>query len=177
MKSRYFLGNHECFYNEISGFTVLCITQCFVLIRLISTWRMTAALVPAQLRPSKSFNFSGSKGEKRSFRAQWCQQFEWLHYDVGKDAVGYGCESACRSPRSWLSRAPEHGFPFPLSWVGDTMARSPIWRFETWEAAGSGPEAGSKMWVLMLTIAGLSAWDKGRNVIKTTWNSISWIIN
>ena len=39
------LKKHECL--EISGFRVLCITQYFVLIRLISTWMMAAALAPA----------------------------------------------------------------------------------------------------------------------------------
>ena len=89
MKSRYLLGKHKFFYNIISEFTVLCITQYFVLICIISTWRMEAVLVPAQFCPLKSFNFPkrefGSKGEKRSFRAEWCQQFQWLHYYVGKD--------------------------------------------------------------------------------------------
>ena len=34
--------------------------------------------------PKREF---GSKREKRSFRADWCQQFKWLHYDVGADAA------------------------------------------------------------------------------------------
>ena len=63
----------------------------FVLLRLISTWRMAAVLAAAQFRPSRSFSLLkrefGSKREKISFHAEWCQQFEWLHYDVDKDAA------------------------------------------------------------------------------------------
>ena len=44
-----------------------------------------------QFRPPNSFSFPkrefGSKREKRSFRADWCQQFKWLHYEVGADAA------------------------------------------------------------------------------------------
>ena len=47
--------------------------------------------LPSQFRPPNSFSFPkrefGSKGKKRSFRADWCQQFKWLHYDVGADAA------------------------------------------------------------------------------------------
>ena len=75
--------------------------------RLISTWTMAAALVPAQFRPSKSFNFPkrefGSKGEKRSFRAEWCQQFEWLHYDVGKDAAFCYLCMKCQLEKKFLA--------------------------------------------------------------------------
>ena len=58
---------------------------------------------------------------------------------------------------------PEHGFPFPLSWVGDAMARSLIGRFEAGEGAGSGPEAGSETGgssVSLLTIVGSSACNR-----------------
>ena len=45
----------------------------------------------AQFRPPNSFRFPkrefGSKRVNRSFRADWCQQFEWLRYDVGADAA------------------------------------------------------------------------------------------
>ena len=44
-----------------------------------------------QFRPMKSFSFLnrqfGSKGEERSFRVEWCDVFNWLHYDVDKDAA------------------------------------------------------------------------------------------
>ena len=29
----------------------------------------------------------GSKGEKRSFRADWCEKYDWLHYDRVADAA------------------------------------------------------------------------------------------
>ena len=81
--------------------------QYFVLIRPISMWRIAEALVPAQFRPSRSFSFPkrefGSKGEKRSFRAEWCQRFEWLHYDVGKDgAFCYLCMK-CQLEKKFLA--------------------------------------------------------------------------
>jgi len=44
-----------------------------------------------KFHPPSSFTFPkrqfGNKGEQRSFRPEWCQQFEWLHYDVNEDAV------------------------------------------------------------------------------------------
>jgi len=49
------------------------------------------AQLPEQYRPPKSFNFPkrkfGSKNEERTFRVDWSQQYEWLHYDVGMDAA------------------------------------------------------------------------------------------
>ena len=46
---------------------------------------------PAKFHPSKSFAFPsrnfGSKGEKRSFRAEWCEKYDWLHYDRVADAA------------------------------------------------------------------------------------------
>ena len=49
--------------------------------------------IPAKFHPSKSFAFPvrkfGSKGEKRSFRAEWCAKYDWLHYDRVADAVLY----------------------------------------------------------------------------------------
>ena len=78
-----------------------------MLIRPISTWRMAEALVTAQFRPSRSFSFPkrefGSKGEKITFHAEWCQQFEWLHYDVGKDAaLCYFCMK-CQLEKKFLA--------------------------------------------------------------------------
>ncbi len=54
---------------------------------------------PSQFRPGKLFQFPkrtfGSKGCTRSFRAEWCDSFNWLHYDVGKDvAFCYLCMRA-----------------------------------------------------------------------------------
>ena len=53
-------------------------------------------LVPAQFQPSKLFNFPkpefGSKGEKISSRAEWCQQFEWLFGVMTQLAMGHGKE-------------------------------------------------------------------------------------
>ena len=50
---------------------------------------MAAAL--EQFWPNKGFRFPkhqfGRKGEQRSFRVEWCEEFDWLHYDVSKDAA------------------------------------------------------------------------------------------
>ena len=44
-----------------------------------------------QFKPSKSFKFPkrrfGKKGEERSFRAAWCEKYDWLHYNVNADAA------------------------------------------------------------------------------------------
>ena len=42
-----------------------------------------------QFRPPKSFSFPKRKfgSTERSFRAEWYEQFSWLHYDVSKDAA------------------------------------------------------------------------------------------
>ena len=34
--------------------------------------------------PKRQF---GTKGEERIFRAEWCDTFSWLHYDVKTDAA------------------------------------------------------------------------------------------
>ena len=38
-----------------------------------------------QFQPLKSFKFPkrsfGSNGEERSFCAEWCEKFSWLHYE------------------------------------------------------------------------------------------------
>ena len=48
-------------------------------------------MVPEKFHPSKSFPFPkrsfGSKGETRSFRAEWCEKHSWLHYDASTDAA------------------------------------------------------------------------------------------
>ena len=47
--------------------------------------------IPAKFHPSRSYAFPvrifGSKGEKRSFRAEWCAKYDWLHYDCVADAA------------------------------------------------------------------------------------------
>ena len=68
---------------------------------------MAAAALPEQFRPSKSFIFPkrkfGVKGEERSFRAEWCQENDWLHYNVGKDAAFcYTCMK-CEHEKKFLS--------------------------------------------------------------------------
>ena len=47
--------------------------------------------IPVKFHPSKNYAFParkfGSKEEKRSFRAEWCEKYDWLHYDRGSDAA------------------------------------------------------------------------------------------
>lgn len=55
--------------------------------------------LPAKFHPPRNFRFPkrkfGSKGEERSFRAEWCAKFPWLHYDIGKDiALCHVCMKA-----------------------------------------------------------------------------------
>lgn len=49
-----------------------------------------------QFFPTGSFKFPkcsfGAKRQQRSFRSEWCKKYNWLHYDVGKDAA---CYSLC----------------------------------------------------------------------------------
>ena len=62
----------------------ICIVDAFIIM-------VAGKALPSQFRPPNSFSFPkrefGSKQDKRFFRADWCQQFEWLHYDVGADAA------------------------------------------------------------------------------------------
>ena len=51
----------------------------------------------------KTFSFPnrqfGSKGDERSFRVEWCDPFNWLHYDVDKDAAFYYLCMHCSTKR------------------------------------------------------------------------------
>ena len=55
--------------------------------------------IPVKFHPSKTFKFPkrsfGAKKVERSFRAQWCEDFEWLHYDIESDsAFCHLCQTA-----------------------------------------------------------------------------------
>ena len=43
----------------------------------------------SKFHPNKSFRFPKRKfgNTERSFRAEWCERFDWLHYDVKSDSV------------------------------------------------------------------------------------------
>ena len=60
-----------------------------------------------QFRPTKAFSFPkrrfGSKGEERSFRAEWCDMFSWLHYDVDKDAAFCFLCMRCEAENKFLA--------------------------------------------------------------------------
>ena len=52
---------------------------------------MATSELPDQFHPRKTFNFPkrefGTNKQKRSFRAEWCEKYPWLHYDVKGDAA------------------------------------------------------------------------------------------
>ena len=68
---------------------------------------MAATALPEQFRPSKSFTFPkrkfGAGGEERSFRAEWCQENNWLHYDIEKDAAFCYLCMKCEHEKKFLS--------------------------------------------------------------------------
>lgn len=47
--------------------------------------------IPAKFHPPKCYKFPsrrfGAKEEKRSFTAEWCDKYDWLHYDTTTDAA------------------------------------------------------------------------------------------
>ena len=47
--------------------------------------------IPSKFHPPKTYAFPsrkfGFKEEKRSFQADWCQKYDWLHYDRNTDAA------------------------------------------------------------------------------------------
>ena len=51
----------------------------------------SSAQVPVKFHPPKGYKFQvrtfGTKGEKRSFRSEWCVKYDWLHYDCTADAA------------------------------------------------------------------------------------------
>jgi len=49
-----------------------------------------STFIPLQFRLPKSFTFSKHKfegKEEQVFRADWCMKYDWLHYDISKDAA------------------------------------------------------------------------------------------
>jgi len=57
-------------------------------------------VIPTKFHPSKTFkfpkrSFGAAKKVERSFKARWCENFQWLHYDVKSDsAFCYLCLTA-----------------------------------------------------------------------------------
>ena len=47
--------------------------------------------LPEKFHPGNSFNFHkrtfGKKNEERSFRAEWCEKYPWLHYNIESDSA------------------------------------------------------------------------------------------
>lgn len=52
---------------------------------------MASPKVPDKFHPGSSYKFPkrkfGNKGEERTFKAEWCRQFPWIHYHQELDAV------------------------------------------------------------------------------------------
>ena len=63
--------------------------------------------LPEKFQPSKSFIFPkrkfGAKNEERSFRFEWSQQYDWLHYDVGLDAAFCYLCMRCERKKKFLA--------------------------------------------------------------------------
>ena len=68
-----------------------CVHSTITQLLLMAVAADSSRFAVEQFRPTKAFKFPkrqfGSKGEERSFRAEWCDAFSWLHYDVDKDAA------------------------------------------------------------------------------------------
>ena len=76
---------------------------------------MSMSTLPEKFHPHKLFVFPkrkfGSKGEERTFRAEWCQQYPWLHYDVKQDtAFCYLCVTAEHQNKFLASRKRDPAF-------------------------------------------------------------------
>ena len=62
-----------------------------VRVRIMALMPASSSSVPEKNHPTKLFVFPkrkfGKKGEERSFIADWCEKYPWLHYDVKRDAA------------------------------------------------------------------------------------------
>ena len=75
------------------------------------TDELTTARIPAKCHPSKKYTIPvhtfGSKGQKHSFRADWCEKYKWLHYrHVADAAIGHLCVTAEREMKFLASNPP-----------------------------------------------------------------------
>ena len=69
--------------------------RIYIIVRTMSHLTSSLARVnrpPEKFHPSKSFNFPkrsfGSQGkDRRSFRAEWCDKYKWLHYEASSDSA------------------------------------------------------------------------------------------
>ena len=80
-----------------------------------ATSRQEPLSLCSQFHLSRLFKFLkrtfGKNGQKRSFRAEWCQTYKWLHYDVDKDAAFcYLCMQAEHEMKFLASRKREPAF-------------------------------------------------------------------
>ena len=55
---------------------------------------------PSSFHPKMKF---GAKGEEKTFWAEWCQENDWLHYDIGKDAAFCYLCMKCEHKKKFLS--------------------------------------------------------------------------
>ena len=74
------------------------------------------AQLPEHFRPPKLFKFprrkfGSSSGEERCFQAEWCEQFDWLHYNISLDtAFCYPCMKCDREKKFLASTKREQAF-------------------------------------------------------------------
>ena len=72
--------------------------------------------LPEKFHPGNTFKYPkrkfGKQGkEERSFRADWCQKYPWIHYDATKDAAFcYVCMSAAHEGKFLVSTKRDPAF-------------------------------------------------------------------
>ena len=66
-------------------------TQSLSMVKMAASTSSAAARVgksSGKFHPPKGYSFPvrtfGTKGEKRSFRSDWCVKYDWLHYQTAR---------------------------------------------------------------------------------------------
>ena len=71
-------------------------------------------LLPLKFHPSSTYKFPKRKfgaSRERSFKSNWCQKYQWLHYDASSDAVFcYLCMRADKKGKLLVSTRKEPAF-------------------------------------------------------------------
>ena len=84
-------------------FAYNCNYCCIIPYAPIYTWLSRESLSSSRTYQSFPKRPFGSKDEERSFRAEWCDTFSWLHYDVGKDAAFCYLCMRCEAEKKFLA--------------------------------------------------------------------------
>ena len=71
-------------------------------------------LLPLKFHPSSTYKFPKRKfvvSRERSFKSNWCQKYQWLHYDASSDAAFcYLCMRADKEGKLLVSTRKEPAF-------------------------------------------------------------------